>query len=78
MTLTLLAFISHIALQIIQLYLQLLVDPLSLGALSAVDDQDEDNHKQQEATSSCNACDCFSGKGEGLWDVIFNTTNNEF
>lgn len=73
--LTLLAFISHITLQIIQLYLQLPVYPLGLCTLSAIYNENEDNDQEEETAPRCNACNCFCRKCESFWDIIFNPTN---
>jgi hypothetical protein len=72
LTPTLFALVTDVALQVIQLYLQLVVDSLSPGALATIDDKDDDDNDEQKPSPSSNACDGFRGEAEGLRNVILH------
>ena len=72
-----LALVADVALQVVELDLQLEVDALGLGALAPVDDQDEHDDQQQEAPPGRNPCDRLHGEAELLGHVVLHPPHLE-
>lgn len=69
---TLFALVADIALQVVQLNLQLVVNALGPRALPPVDDEDEDDDEEQEAPTSSDARDSLHGEAEGFRHIILH------